>query len=61
MLGGRAAYPIPTRRSDLKREIQKKMEKGKAGLSPAFPPDNLEVMNEVSFFFTGSDPALAAV
>lgn len=37
------------------------MDKGKAGLSPAFPPDNWEVINEVSFFFTGSDSALAAV
>ena len=61
MPGGRAAYPIPTRRSDLKRETQKTMDKGKAGLGPAFPPDNLEAMNEVSFFFIGSDPALAPV
>ena len=61
MPGGRAAYPIQIRRSDLKRETQKNMDKGKAGLSPAFPPDNWEVINEVSFFFTGSDSALAAV
>ena len=47
---GPGGVPIQSRRSDLKRETQKNMDKGKAGLGPAFPPDNWEVINEVSFF-----------
>ena len=33
----------------------------KQGVRPAFPPDNLEAMDEIPFFFTGSDCKLTAI